>query len=264
MNRTRPAYLETRSALNGPLLACSLSWPAAALGCLILGLVVNLQWSVLIGLFAVPAMVWLSLLYRNWPTGIRMDGLTISVGAIGSARAARRAPTAFHQARGLYVCPWSAVAGVRVVTDRAELQRMKHSPLYQTFTNRYGGRRVSGGSRISHCNIGVLVSPFMRAALVIDVHPAEVTATRIRPARLYSNGLDGHFSCLVEPRLSPTWVVPTRHPEALGAALRAIHGGGDVDGFEAGQEAGPVTTAAQAPTSAPLSRSWSIPGRGRR
>ncbi len=229
MNRTRPAaYLETRSALNGPLLACSLSWPAAGIACLILGLVVDLQWSVLIGLFAVPAMVWISLLYRNWPTGIRVTGSAISVGAVSSARAVRRAPTVFHQSRGLYVCPWSAVVGVRVVTDRAELRRLRRSPLYQTFTDRYGGRRLSGGSCISHCNIGVLVSPCMRAALVVSVHPAGVTVPPVRPARLYSNGLDGHFSRLVEPRMSPTWVVPTRHPEALSAALRAIHGGADM------------------------------------
>jgi hypothetical protein len=225
LSRLRPAaYLETHSALNEPLLASSLSWPAAGITCLILGLVVNLRWSVLIGLFSVPAMVWISLLYRNWPIGIRVDGSAISVGAIGSARAARRAPTVFHQSRGLFTCPWSAVAGVRVVTDRAELQQMKHSPLYHTFTDQYGGRRVSGGSRISHCNIGVLISPFMRAALVIDVHPAEVIVARIRPARLYTNGHDGHFSYLVEPRLSPTWIVPTRHPEAPSEALKAIPG----------------------------------------
>ena len=74
------------------------------------------------------------------------------------------------------------------------------------------------------CNIGVLASPCMRAALVIEVNPFAVTASEIRPARFYTNFKDGHFSHLVHPQLSPTWVVPTRHPEMLSAALQAVPG----------------------------------------
>jgi hypothetical protein len=59
----------------------------------------------------------------------------------------------------------------------------------------------------------------IRAALVIDVDPAAVTASRIRPARFYDNYLHGYFSRRTEPRLSPVWVVPTRHPEALRKVL---------------------------------------------
>ena len=44
---------------------------------------------------------------------------------------------------------------------------------------------------MSHCNIGVLASPFMRAALVIDVDPAAVTAPRVRPARYPNNFKNG-------------------------------------------------------------------------
>ena len=49
---------------------------------------------------------------------------------------------------------------------------------------------------MSHCNIGVLASPFMRAALVIDVDTFAVTAPQIRPARYYNNFKDGYFSRL--------------------------------------------------------------------
>ena len=38
------------------------------------------------------------------------------------------------------------------------------------------------------------------------------------------NGQDGRFSRLVQPRLSPTWIVPTRHPEALRKALETMPG----------------------------------------
>jgi hypothetical protein len=165
----------------------------------------------------VPFMIYISLLYRNWPTGIRIDESAISIGAIRSARATRRTPTVNHQGWGLFTCPWPAVEGVRVVTNRAELGQMKKSPRYYTLTNRWAGK-----SAISHCNTGVLAAPFMRAALVIHVDPRAVTATQIRPARFFNNSRG--YSRLVRPELSPTWVVPTRHPEALSKALKAIPG----------------------------------------
>jgi len=64
----------------------------------------------------------------------------------------------------------------------------------------------------------------MRAALVIEVNPAEVTVSEVRPARFYSNFKDGQFSHLVRPQPSLTWVVPTRHPELLSAALQKVPG----------------------------------------
>jgi len=41
---------------------------------------------------------------------------------------------------------------------------------------------------MSHCNIGVLAPPFMRAALVIDVDPFTATTNPIRSARYYHPG----------------------------------------------------------------------------
>jgi hypothetical protein len=181
-----------------------------------LGITVSPQWFpwvlfILFGLFLVP----ISLLNRNWPTGIRVDESGISIGAIGSAQAVLRRPTVNHQSWGLFTCPWSGVQGVRLVTDRAELRQMKNSPSYYTLTNRWGGK-----AGMTRCNIGVLASPFMGAALVIEVNPSAVTAVEIRPARYYSNFKDGRLSHLIRPQLSSTWVAPTRHPEALRAALQ--------------------------------------------
>jgi hypothetical protein len=213
------AYTEARSALNGPLLAWGLLAPAGAeIACLVLGVATSQPWFfVLMGPLLVPVIIWTALVYRNWPTGIRFDESAISIGAVGSARAARRTPTINHQSWGLFTCPWTAVDGVRVVTDRAELRQMKNSPRYYTFTNRWGSR-----AGMSHCNIGVLASPFMRAALVIDVDPGAVTATPIRPARYYSNFKNGYFSRRIQPRLSPVWVVPTRRPRAISQALQTV------------------------------------------
>ena len=90
-NAPPAAYLEAHSALNGPLLACGLLAPAAAeIACLVLGVVLRQPWFfVTMGWFVVPIMIWTTLVYRNWPTGIRFDGSAISIGAIGSARATR-------------------------------------------------------------------------------------------------------------------------------------------------------------------------------
>jgi hypothetical protein len=212
------AYQEAHSALSWPLLACGLFVPAAAeTAFVILGIVVNPQWFIAIPFlpFFLPFMIYIGLLYRNWPTGIRIDESDISIGAIRSARAARRTPTVNHQSWGLFTCPGSAVEGVRVVTDGAELRQLKKSPRYYTLTNRWASK-----STMSHCNTGVLTSPFMRAALVIDVDPLAVTATQIRPARFFNNAKG--YSRLVRPELSRTWVVPTRHPEALSKALKVV------------------------------------------
>jgi hypothetical protein len=225
MNDSQPSYLEAHSALNGRLLTSCLLVPAVIeIACLILGVILDQPWFfVIMGSMLVPIMICAGLLYRNWPTGIRIDESGIAIGAVKSLRAARRRPTVNHQSWGLYTCPWSAVLGVRVVTDRGELRQMKDSPQYLTLTNRWSNK---AGMR--HCNIGVLMSPFMRTALVVEVNPFAVSASRVRPARFYTNFKDGHFSHLVQPQPSPTWVVPTRHPEALRAVLQAVPGERDV------------------------------------
>jgi hypothetical protein len=213
-------YVEARSALNGALLAFGLLPLGAEIAFLVLGLATGQPWFFVLmaGLF-VLVMISSGLLYRSWPTGVRVDASGISIGAVGSARAARRRPTVNHQSWGLFTCPWPAVRAVRIVTDRDELRRMNASPRFYTLTNRWGNT-----GRVDRCNTGVLMSPFMRAALVVEVDLSGVTASQIRPARYYSNFKDGRFSHLIRPQLSPTWAVPTCHPEALSAALQTVPG----------------------------------------
>lgn len=221
MTSPRPApYSEARSALNGPLLACGLAPFAGELVCLTLGLVTGQSWwFVLMGPLFGFVVISSGLLYRNWPTGIRLDEAGLSIGAIGPGRAGRRSPTVSHQSWGLFTCPWSAVAETRIVTDLDELRQLRTDPRYYTLTNRWSNK---AGMR--RCNVGVLTSPLMRAALVIEVNPSAVTTSQVRPARFYTNFKDGQFSHLVRPVPSPTWIVPTRHPDELTAALRAVSG----------------------------------------
>ena len=228
-------YLEAHSALNGTLVAYAVLAPALLeAACLTLGLIFDQPWFfVTMGWLLVPIMVSCGLLYRNWPTGVLVDESGISIGAVRSGAAAARRPTVNHQSWGLYTCPWPAVVGVRVVTDRSELRQIRNSPEYHTLTNRWTTKRG-----IRYCNIGVLASPFMRAALTIEINPSAITVSAVRPARFYSNYKDGQFSHLVHPRLSPTWVVPTRHPEALSAALQTIPQDWDFVARQSGPNAG--------------------------
>jgi hypothetical protein len=62
----------------------------------------------------------------------------------------------------------------------------------------------------------------MTAALVIDIRPGAVTTPQVRPARFYSNFMGGSLSRLLQPAPSPTWVIPTRHPDAVRQALEAL------------------------------------------
>jgi hypothetical protein len=216
MNDSRPSYLEPHSALNSRLLAIGLLPVAVEIVCLALIVMANLlACSLIMGALFVFTLIGTGLLYRNWPTGIRIDESGITIGAVGSAQAVGWEPAVSHQSWGQFTCPWPAVLDVRVVTDRDELRQMQKSPRYFTLTNRWSSKLG-----VERCNIGVLVSPFMRAALVIEVNPFKVTASEIKPARYFSNFKDGRFSYLIRPQLSPTWIVPTRHPEELGAVLQ--------------------------------------------
>jgi hypothetical protein len=211
-------YQERRSALNRQFLGYCLGLPALAEAIfLILAVTVSADWviaMVLLPLF-VPVMVAIGLLYRCWPTGIRMDETGITIGAIGSPSAATRRPTVNHQAWGIFTCPWSSVHDVRVVTDPGELRRIARSPKYYTFTNRFFGKRD-----MTYCNIGILTAPFMHAALVAEIYPSGVEGASIRPARYFNNYKNGYFSRRVPPRMSDTWIVPTRCPQALEEALK--------------------------------------------
>jgi len=102
-------------------------------------------------LFA-PFLIAITLLYRNWTTGIRLDKGGISIGTVRSSHT-DKSRTVTQQSRALFTCPWAAVHAVRVVTDPAEIRLLKTSPQYYTFTNRWGTpkSRPSGRKRMDYC-----------------------------------------------------------------------------------------------------------------
>ena len=80
-------------------------------------------------------------LYRNWPTGIRITGDELRVGAVRSGRAVRRRPMVTHQTWGLFTVPLTAVRSMTVETDPAAIRRIRKSPDYFTLSNRYSKSR---------------------------------------------------------------------------------------------------------------------------
>jgi hypothetical protein len=209
-------YEEPRSALNPRFLGLFLGLPIAGEAVLIvLSILVGGAFPGLAGGFVVAFLVCGGLVSRSWPTGIRIDESGITIGAIRSRNAATRTPTVWRQAWGIYTCPWEAVRTTRVITDPATLRQLAKSPDYYTLTNRWGGK-----SDMTYCNIGVLSAPFMRAALVSEIDPSQVTGTNVMTGIAYEGYKRGRRDRQVPPRMSATWIVPTRNPLALKEALK--------------------------------------------
>ena len=213
------AYAEDRCALDLPLLAVCLYGPVALFVlCSVLGSIVSSDWFDCLYFAPVYCMVVLSLLYRNWPTGIRVDEQGVRIGAVGSKAGERRTPTVTHQNWAVFSCPWSGVREMFVVTDPGQVRLLRTSPEYYTLSNRWAKPKT-----MMWCMAGVLVPPFMRAALVIRIDPAVATVPTFRSALFFSNYMDPddpHFSRRLQARVGNTWVVPTRHPERLRALIK--------------------------------------------
>lgn len=218
-----PGYAEDRAALRWPLLLWGLVAPGALmLGAVVFGFAVSPYWFIAVVVVPglVPFLVGIGLLYRNWPTGIRMDAGGVRIGAVRSARAARRTPTVTHQNWGQFSCPWSGVGALRVVTEPAELRRIRTAPQFFTLSNRWGKPRTA-----TRCMLGVLTAPFMRAALLVEVDPAQVSVPATRAAAFFPNRIGGPVRTRLEPQVSAVWVVPTRHPRRLGRAVEEFRTG---------------------------------------
>ncbi len=213
MIESRSYYREDRCALRSPLLFLGMIAPSAlSMTAAVLGIVFNLDWLIAIPfiLFG-PFMIPIGLLYRNWPTGIRIDSQGIRIGAVKSGRAGRRIPTVTHQNWGLFSCPWANIKHLAVVSDATTLREIRSSPRFYTLSNRWGKPRV-----MVKCMLGVLSAPFMRAALVIeliDTNQAGLPLTR--SASFFPNELGRPFRVQLRSEAGPVWIVPTRRPGRL-------------------------------------------------
>ena len=150
-----------------------------------------------------------------------MDEWGVRIGAVAlkDVDAEQRSATVTHQNWVVFSCPWSGVREMFVVTDPDRVMRLRTSPEYDTLSNRWARPKT-----MIWCMAGVLVPPYMRAALVIRIDPAVATVPRLRSSLFFSNYMDPndpHFSRALLPRVGNTWVVPTRHPEHLRALIKS-------------------------------------------
>jgi hypothetical protein len=151
------------------------------------------------GVIGVPSSVALTIII--WPIGIQVRSDGIQVGGIHrTQRPDRRLPSPGAQRKRLFFCPWPAIRSAEIVTDRAYIRK----------TNK--DFREPGSVAL-----GMFRAPFTRSALFLEVDINAVTIPEFRPPDIERPFFrPANFAV---PFTSPVWLIPTRHPEALRAAL---------------------------------------------
>jgi hypothetical protein len=165
----------------------------------------------------VVAAIWtmvsvLSLIY-NWLIGIRIDSAGIRIGGLRawekrqlSGRWPPRKP--FHvgaQGRAVFTCPWEGVRELYLIGSQAGFK-----PLLQ--------QKRAFRKRTSQLRTALGFLGAVNAGLVIVTDPS---LTHSDPGAFRANRSQiGPIKGII----SPTWLVPTRHPEALRAALAKAPG----------------------------------------
>jgi hypothetical protein len=203
-------YAEDHCALDLRLLAAGLGAPVAAIALFAITLATPLSrlWvAPLLGIMALVG-VWVvfgQMLPYVWPTGLQLDTQGIRIGGIRWAERhsgrTRRKATVPHQYGQVFACSWDGVQHIGITRNRKTIRVLVRGATH--------GRRPTP--------LGNLAAPFMRAALVAWVEPDPARLPRISPARgpLSVNWSSPGYH-------QPVWVVPTRRPAALEAALAAV------------------------------------------
>jgi hypothetical protein len=236
-------YAEDRSALNWPLmwvgLLSSVAGALAVAACLWWALALAQPGALFLAEFpALWSFVWIWQLWSNWPTGIRIDTAGIQIGAVRDGRQDPQVPrtvrSVLSQRHEVFACPWAAVRGI-AVTDRAGLRGLRerepsaHARRRPSrIAYRVGYYNVAGWPgntptlrpRTAGIRLGWLSAPLMRAALVIYVAPGGARFPQLESV----NGWPYRSEYPVVGLRSRVWLVPTRHPEALRAALAQVPG----------------------------------------
>jgi hypothetical protein len=211
-------YAEDHSGLERRVVVQAILAPVIFLALFVpLGLASSSVVAAVLVLPTVAAAIWtmvavLGLIYI-WPIGIRIDSAGIRIGGLRawerrqlSGRWPPRKP--FHvgaQGRAVFTCPWEGVRELYLVGSQAELK-----PLLQ---QKRAFRKRTSQLRTPLGFLGVV-----RAGLVIVTNPSITHSDpgAFRANRSQIGPVKGIFS--------PTWLVPTRHPEALRAALAQAPG----------------------------------------
>lgn len=223
-------YAEDRCALRWPLVCLGLLGSAGgaslAVVCFWLGVTTTWQrgFAALGAAGVAVSCFWTLQLWSNWPTGIRADAAGIRIGGVRrKLDITVTARSVLGQRHEVFACPWTAVRGI-AVTDRAGLRGLRAqlaAPQPSAHARRHPGRPGDSGMRprTAGVRLGWMPAPFMRAALVIYVDPDKACFPPLRPWRSY-----GRAGTRKVGTRSRVCLAPTRHPEALRAALARVPG----------------------------------------
>ncbi|MFD0630909.1 hypothetical protein ACFQ9X_03850 [Catenulispora yoronensis] len=118
----------------------------------------------------------------------------------------------------MYQIPWTAVAAARIETGPRLVDAMMRARRVFSPTRYWG---VPRGMAAFSIPAGVLVPPFARAVLIVELaETAAVAGEPPPPRRYFGNYLNvDSFSRGHTTEISALWLVPTRHPDRLAAAL---------------------------------------------
>ena len=212
-------YSEDRAGLNALLISQAVTAPVLFVAACTLdpfmrrSLVVAALLAVVIAATGVWGISSLLMLRFIWPVGIRVDSAGIRIGGLRARerrqRSGRWPPRKpFHvgtQGRAVFTCPWEGVQALYLVGSRAELKPLIQQ--YRTFRQKFQQlRRPLGMLNVSRAALVIVNSP-----AVAYSDPGTFRAEWVRPGT--ATGV-----------VSPTWLVPTRRPEALRAALARVPG----------------------------------------
>lgn len=172
-----------------------------------------------LGVIAVIGFVWGLAMTSNLefalPIGIRLDMNELHIGGMRvRERLAQRGKwpprkpfVVGRQSRAVFNCQWKGVRSLYLITEPAEIKRVRRD--LRRFIKRNETTIPLGAFRQG------LV--FSKAVLVIT-HDARYISSDPPEFR----GMRGQYGIRLSSVESPTWMVPTRNPEALRAALAQV------------------------------------------
>lgn len=216
MTDETPTYSEDRCALRTPFVLLGVTMPILFLLCVVAAAVTGSDSFVVLAV--VPLFVWIftngGKLALYWPVGIRIDSAGVRIGNVRRSRRSnrRKPPMPGNQSYQIFSVAWADTQSMEVVTDRKRLRDLRKSTRRAPTPS---GARTRGGA-VTGRYLGVMLAPFTRAALVLEVDPERAHYPEFRVQRPLPL-----TTAQVGVR-SGTWVVPTRRPDQLSETIGRI------------------------------------------